>query len=1173
MKEHFSSTLDSQEKHKETLMNTQNTDYDELNTVYEGRIKALYEQIAKICENLTTDAKNYDPERIQEFVNRNLAMERDQFYEKIAKELASLRNDKKLLEKNLEALRTQNQELADNLEKQMISHSTMENSAEKQELERKIRVLEEELKTTTERLENEIKFQEQKSRSQTIKYIDQASVAKRETKKIVDDLENTQNMLSAATSECRRLGSELEFAQNKIEKLELEIADCKNRLKSSEAEKVQNLKEIEFYKLRSEDFEKVTELARELQKERDELDKKLQSSQNEILNIKEELNENSVKRIIDKQKEKIDELSEIISERDAELNKAKRGVSETKATYEKIVTELHEEIKRIRDENHHNEYSKELEYQQEKSSMKSAFALEMAKQQEEMQKMLEDQLKETEEHFTAEKTELNTKIDEMKKGHEDHITEIEKNTLPLEKHYQIVENIKNEAKQEKDTEVEKLKNQNANQTKDFEHKIDEMQNSYKSKISELEQNTTETKKNYENKILELTKNKFDLEAEKTKLSKEIKKNNDEINTLNTNLTNLKGIYEEERKKKKENERNLIDEQAKLRELAGLIEKTEHDLGQKNVECENLKDEVEKWKEENKKNVTKYKSIEKDLHSIEENLTKQIEAKKSEIIDLNNTISEQQFEIANVHKILQETREKDSKLIENEVNDHLNTKKKLLETEEKIKKANIYIETLQKDLKNLEVERENCANKINELGLQNSELQKEITEMELKMENTDVTYRKNIEKTQEINSQCLKILSEKVLELNEFKRNLKENIANLKSFVNDYSNQIGNQIIEYYKKIITHKNFDFDSKINSLTNDFAQKLQTEQNSSNLAHTSKIVDISQKYEETISQKNAEIGHYQELVDELDKKTKEMQRDIEYLEQKFKNSEQEKLERDHVIKELNQKINDNIEGFDFDKRETERINNETIEKINQEKENEVKRVDNRHKEKFIKLYNEVEAIKGHTLNEMRKLLTDITNLKSMQQYESAQLSQVFSEKLANAETTILSERDKSDARQMEIDQLKSELDSVKHEYKNLQMEAEQKIKIMNKASMLDNEKYSKLKADRRKELDELQNQVKQLKVELVNKKSEVEDISTDRDILKKSMGYRPLAMSGAMTTMHGSQTYRPLVEAQRDTYENLPMAKAVRNMMQSTKKMKSEKSQLSASHIGRYIDRDLI
>eukprot|EP01022_Parablepharisma_sp_SALTPOND_P015669 TRINITY_DN2243_c0_g1_i1.p1 TRINITY_DN2243_c0_g1~~TRINITY_DN2243_c0_g1_i1.p1 ORF type:complete len:1548 (-),score=222.98 TRINITY_DN2243_c0_g1_i1:4111-8754(-) len=1137
MKEYLASTLDSLDRPKAPL-ETQTTEYEELVGVYEARIKSLYEQVGEMCENLAAEGGVGVKGRVREFVEKNLALERLQYVDRTMQELAHEKMERKKAERELEMFKVQNKDLARSLEQ----HTTDQKEDERFKLEKQIAILKEELDVVHNRMENELKQQEQKARSQIIKYIDQATIAKREAQRLSQEVDELKDKLE---------GIQVDHAKSteQAKALEQINENLKQNLEMLERERNELYQEAEAFQSKTLQLGTTEDLVQKLQLEKDELAVKLKTVQSQLY---------AKPHKTHAPKYKLEDITDALNTRDSEISKAKRAAGEVKMTYEKIVSELHEEIKRLRDEHQHKDYNRELEFQREVSNMKSAHALELAKHDEDWEKICNDKIKEMEEKFVAEKIELNQKLEDVKTMHEGKLKELENNTVPLEKHYKSLEAIRKQSRNEKESESNRIKGEMQYHDKKNERKLNELKMENRRNVNEIEARHKTQIEEMSGKLENVTREKSEIEADKQRVMKEVKRKLEEIEDLEQSLDKVKQQFEDERKKRKETEGTLQIARKHISELEEDITRNKQSITQLCSDNDDLNDELKKHKEEKDMLSIKCRALENDIVSLENSFNRQLGEKKHEISTLSQTIEEQQGEIAFLHKTLQETREKDNQLIESEINKHLAVKKELLETEEHLLKLQEMLDKTQGELRRVGNAKKDLEDTVSEMGLENRELQRHVISLKEELEGTMLVHERTKEEFERTKYRVERLLNNKVEELKEYNnKGIKEGLKELKKFVQEYSVYARERIVAYYKEVLTQLRKEHEQSLSKTKNEANQTMQDILNDKHIEYTKKISDLTAKYEEVIKHKDLEIGHYQTLVDELNAKSKELNNNLEDLEDRLHKTQDEKCELEKANDELQKRMDENLEGFDFYKRDAEKQHQGAIAEINQQNADTIAKLRAENSNQLNYLYAEIEAIKLRSLNEVKRIMNDIFALKAQYQHELTLTAKHYEEKFADMEWNLTQEKGLVEKLLRQVDQLNTELDTARNEQRATQIEAEARISTFNRSSLIDSEKYAKLKVERQKEIDMLQNEVKQLRFELMNKNTQIEELLSDRDALKRSAGYMPLL--GSKTPHAGSQTQRPLLLPQKD----LPYSK---NTSETTKHARGAYSKIS-----RYAPRD--
>ena len=124
---------------------------------------------------------------------------------------------------------------------------------------------------------------------------------------------------------------------------------------------------------------------------------------------------------------------------EGELAQQKKMITEVKIGYEKTITSLHEDMKKIKDEWEHRVYEQDLESQRKVAEVESRQALQISQLQGEYQQMLDNKLAEVQSEAQAQIQKSKLECTEMKAAFESKVETIEKNYIPISKFEEEIE--------------------------------------------------------------------------------------------------------------------------------------------------------------------------------------------------------------------------------------------------------------------------------------------------------------------------------------------------------------------------------------------------------------------------------------------------------------------------------------------------------------------------------------------------------------------------------------------------------------------------------------------------------------------------------------------------------------------------------------------------------------
>eukprot|EP00826_Nyctotherus_ovalis_P033818 TRINITY_DN2757_c0_g4_i2.p1 TRINITY_DN2757_c0_g4~~TRINITY_DN2757_c0_g4_i2.p1 ORF type:complete len:930 (+),score=284.85 TRINITY_DN2757_c0_g4_i2:161-2950(+) len=856
----------------------------------------------------------------------------------------------------------------------------------------------------------------------------------------------------------------------------------------SEYEEVKNLQ-------LSKSPSKNDELIRKLQAEKDELTvrlKLLQSASNPP-------SDKADKIML---KSQLAELTETLNAKEVELAKSKHAVSEIKVTYESIVSELREEINRLNDKHKHDSYTRELEYPREISALKSNHALELAQQSEEWEQACEEKVKELEDKLVGEREGLVEKMEQLKKGYEEKIAKIRRSMIPAEEHAKGIERVKEHCEAASAEEVNRVRREF--QEREIEHnkKLETVVREAK-KVQESAEVTMKNKQEeLEDSMQKLTKekNEFELNLQRTK--RELNKKAEEITELEETLEAVKKTVESERKKRKEAEAALKVASNALAGLEDEFAREKKGSTQMTDNLDNLRSELRRTTEENQELAYKCKSLEADMSSLHETFRKQLEERNNEIQSLKHTINDQENETMQLNKTVQERKTREDKILEEEGNKHSETKKALLKEEERSKQLQLKLESMQKECSKIIKQRTMLESKLSEATLNIANLERQLERSKSDLEELAEMHNKMTDAFEELKQRLRKVAGKRAAELMRCKDDIKKHIKEMSANLQEYHNSFVANIGSYYKQVLKKKDKEYKSEFNRSKAEFDEIIAKRMEEQAIECDQKIAEFAAKCENDIKQKELKVNHSQLLIDELEAKSQVMNGNITELEKKLQKTLAENREWKQLNDQLHQKLKENAENFSLYKRDTEKYLNESLIKVRRKNESEFTVLTKEKSAVSAKACAQIEGMKEEFMGELKKILADIALLKVQYQTEINFLQRSYEEKLFRQGQVLLTEKELNKKYSRNTEQLSTEIELARNTKRELQMDSDEKLRLLNKTSAGVAERYNKLKGDSMKTIEALQTEIRCLRAELTGKNEELKESQESCEQLKQSL-----------------------------------------------------------------------
>jgi hypothetical protein len=244
------------------------------------------------------------------------------------------------------------------------------------------------------------------------------------------------------------------------------LLESNNKLKEvarKAEEEAQMLKSINFecslrLKQMDEEKKRAEEISKRAVEEKDGLVEKFNSYGDQLQKSNAETLEAILIKHKDKQlkfKKKLAEQKELIGKREEEILRQKQMIQGMKEAYDKTITELHEDMKRVKDEWAHKIYDQDIEFQRRLAEEQSRNSLQISQLNEEYQQALELKLIELQQNAQTQIDKTKMTQMEMQKILEEKTKNLERDYIPIKDHEGEVRVLKEELSRLKE-EYEKL---------------------------------------------------------------------------------------------------------------------------------------------------------------------------------------------------------------------------------------------------------------------------------------------------------------------------------------------------------------------------------------------------------------------------------------------------------------------------------------------------------------------------------------------------------------------------------------------------------------------------------------------------------------------------------------------------------------------------------------------
>ena len=1022
----------------------------------------------------------------------------------MAQDFAFVKSEMLRFEKIAQSSQNEKQELQISLQNYMKEREevTKEEKEAREYLENQTKGLQKELADSKKYLEQQIKLRDEEIQQLSGQHNEQYTMAKHEANLLVSQVDDMNKELEATRKNCDDLYKTVEKQKKEMISLENEYKDLDesnkklkesyrlmesehNALKSVNFECGMRMKQLDDEKKRSEQRSKNAE------KEKEELLEKFNNYGDQL----QKANTETMEKLINKQKakrtklqQKIVELKGTIAKLEETIGQHQKILTETKISYEKTITELHEDMKRIKNEWEHRVYEQDLECQRKIAEQQSQYALQISQLQEEYKQIMDNKLAEIQAESQEQITQAKNSEIEIKSIFDSKIQALDKEYVPIKKHENEIEEERKKAKESIETAIMSMREEyekefqsrlmNADDLKAKE--MDELANGYKQNIQTLEENLKKAKESQEEYEEKLEK----YEQEKENYEKVGNDNNnllEQIENLKQNQIKIIKELEGEKALRREAEIKAKATKESASDIIEKYEKASSTASKQTSECESLKAKLNEISEEKNREARKLKGLQSEKDALQENVLRLEEEKRQLNMKLQRQIEDLTEKSQNLHASIMEKRQQAS---EKELQDQIEMKNKLTQSEYKYKSCSEELLRIQNEYKDLEKRNQELEEALsqykateyenqNNINLLTTELQ-ELTEQSKNLHTVHRNLLKGLRKN----------IWEKNFGLKEQLHLLKGNFLNAlstmqKKMMNDLEKMwhgLKEKAIIQEKKL--HESF-YEQK-ESLKEEMKKTLKNKESE----FEEQTFNVNTKLEELIKEKNSENTQLQQFCEEIEEKNKTLFKELADTQNRLKIIQGEKLKLGKENEQLKKEIensNSKILSIKSEvKGQTSRLKVDTENAALVAKQE----LDGKYKQRLGIFQKQIETLKIECSCELRALIGEFNNLKLQYQNEFSQLSQSYEHKLAQLEYSMKSEKEKAEQLKIEIERLNQDLDNAKGMHKSEIYQLETKMKYLNESLLSDTEKYKKLKLEKGGENEKLAKKLREVNAELTLK-----------------------------------------------------------------------------------------
>lgn len=1132
--------------------------YEERLEAITDKVKLIFDEIRKdeVIETMREDPTSniFIAQRMREICEDNLSKEREETIDKLMTEVMNAQAELRKYEKEFvivqQALRT----TEDNLMEERARLDLKEQ--EMKDLKAKITQMNREFDETLKR-----KNEEAQNNFRTTIF---------EMEKLKEALEKAENDVWMKAAECDKLRKEQELSSTRIEQLESDLRNLKfefneKDLNHSSLQRAASDSEIINQELKTklikagEELTKVKETLTNYEQEREELKAKylqyglkfketLEGEQKNYVEKISSLNK-KYKSKSSRLKKKIIEQRHLIQAYESELQEAKVIVEASKHGYEKSLTTVQEDLKRVRNEWEKRCRETEQECHSQVSELKHKQSAQISELQQHYQQLLEDKIREFQNEATHQIHRQKQLDSEFKKLLDEKMYQIEKDYIKKSKHEAEIQDeiarVKNLYKREmndlQESHVQEI-SRKIREIKD-EHKI--AMDKYVAKLRTLEEENLELsshKKHLENeldfskerieslnsRISALKSDISELENGKLQLTKSLEE-------TSFNLTKLKNQFTEESMRREKLEADLQSERNKSKDYETKLKESEKDW-ENRIQMSNMsfQDQVTSLEEALRKEQASSKKIFEEA-SYMANVCKRLEREKSEAME---QLSKESHEyLNNTQRIKQEEYSK----YEKEVEEHKESRRRLIQAESQMKYLSEELrssENATRELKELckQYEREigdmrgklsYLENTANSKDIENFSLLKELDKTREERSNFKSNSKKVLRKGLERIKQDLGTLSRSTFqEMISFKQNLQNQLVNILTAMQDHQRNVkkNQDLLLLQKDNLIRKTEEDKKQIQSDLNlTFNSKSKAYE-----AHIENLKDTVSQLKNEIGSKNEEIGTFLRKVQDMQKLHQSLEAENSRLENELKNT---------------------YESLEYYKQESIDVQNKLKHSLEVEIEDKRYEIEEFYKTELRRCKDIIEKIRTSSDAQLTKLQAQVSELQAKHKEEINRIAGKYETSLDQAEKDLHQENEKNRKQKSNFDVLKSQLDGVERKSEQMLSRYEQQIKELNEAILEDKQRMQRFRNDKLTEIEELNRKLRYIQSELELKNEIIEKLEKDKDELRNSLRESSSEIRGRLAKSYSS-TLASMKKAEQLEQETRTLTRKARESSDSNK-----------------------
>lgn len=647
---------------------------------YEERLEAITEKVKFIYEDIRKDEvisiMRSDPassafvsQRMKEICEDHLALEREETIDRLTEDVSLAQMESKKLEKDIRDLKSALESV----------HETLQADRQRlQSLDQENKLLRNKLSAFTKEFEDVHK----KNLDDTCEALKNTS---EEAERLKEALDRAERNLWQKATEYEILVHETNEKKDKIENLAVEINQINLELTNKDKVILENKQTIDSLKKELFYYKKDKEDQISHGKQIKDVIETEEKSHNDIIK---EINL-AHKEKCSRFKRKIIEQKKIMTIYENELNLAKEASENIKMAQERSMTTAQDDLKKVKDQWEKRCKDIEKEHSTQISEIQSKHQAQIAELQRHYQELLEDRIKDFQAEHSSHLSRQKALDHELKRIMDEKVSQIEKEYISISKHESILHEeasklrIKNlqeirdiEEKYNKEIliKIKDIKEQNLEDTQRLTQKILLLEQEKSECLSGKRLAESElmfTQEGLNNRIFELKKELQDCESQK----KEFYKKSEEYQNM---YSKLKSQYEEELNKRKQIENEIESEKIKSNSLMNSLSEAEKEFIFKHQhESASYQEKIESYEETLSKEQQKLRKSYADLDHYQ-NLSSKLQ---KEIEELKESHAQ---ELQRIYESTQKSKAEEFNEHEKEIENHLETKRQLIQAEHKAK---------------------------------------------------------------------------------------------------------------------------------------------------------------------------------------------------------------------------------------------------------------------------------------------------------------------------------------------------------------------------------------------------------------------------------------------------------------------------------------------------------